>query len=88
MSIKELKQAIANLPDEGEVYVERIEDKYFEGDGWSVKRMKGEEYYNALERMKDAPIQTNVLSQFEEQYISTWCAINYDGVNLYITSHY
>ena len=49
MTIKELKEAISNLPDDGEVYVQRIEDKYFEKHGWSVKLMRGEEYF----RMKN-----------------------------------
>jgi hypothetical protein len=82
-----LREAIANLPNDGEVYVHRIEDKYFEGERpWSVKRVKGEQYYNALEVIKDWV--NHDLTMFEEQYIATWCAINYDGKNLYITSHY
>lgn len=68
MTVLELKQALSNLPDDGEVYVQRIEDFYFENNGWSVKKMEGE--------------------NGEEQYIATWCCINYDGKNLYITSHY
>ena len=66
MTVADLRKAIANLPDDGEVYIQRIEDKYF--PNWPVKIMIGE--------------------MGEEQYIDTWCAINYDGKNLYITSHY
>lgn len=53
MTIKELREAITNLPDDGEVYVQRIEDKYFENHGWSVKKMEGEWYHKFLQWNKD-----------------------------------
>ena len=68
MTVKELKEAIANLPDYGEVYVQRIEDKYFGHGGWKTYLIEDEGGI--------------------EQYIDTHCCINYDGRNLYITSHY
>lgn len=90
MTVKELREAISNLPDDGEVYIQRIEDKYFEGKGaWSVKLMEGEEYHRALSRMKNFNItMLDSIAELKEQYIDTHCCINYDGKNLYISSHY
>lgn len=104
MTIKELKEAISNLPDDGEVYVQRIEDHYFEENHWSVKKMEGEEYHRIIQFNADIDNgvwlddngMPNVKNKFtedeieasKEQYIDTWCCINYDGKNLYITSHY
>jgi hypothetical protein len=48
MTIKDLKEAIANLPDDGEVFYERIEDKFFEKNGWTTVKQKGEMYHNML----------------------------------------
>ena len=108
MTVKELKEAIANLPDDGEVYVQRIEDFYFEENNWSVKLMKGEQWHYLDKWNKDVEsgkyldreqypdmepkilkkISDEEMEQSMEQYITTWCCINYDGKNLYVTSHY
>lgn len=108
MTVKELKEAIANLPDEGQVYIHRIEDVYFEQHGWSVKKMEGEMYHKYLQRNKDidsgkyldkdeypnmrpeylVKLTDEELDSMLEQYIDTFCCINYDDTNLYITSHY
>ena len=108
MTIKELREAIANLPDDGEVYVERIEDFYFEKHGWSVKKIEGEAYHRYIQWNKDIDsgiyfdnenypnikpgmlkkVTEEELEASKEQYIDTHCCINYDGKNLYITSHY
>ena len=73
LTVKELKEAIKDLPDDGIVYVQRIEDAYFTGadisgmtnsangevyppgskaNGWDVKKVKSEFYYQALIRNK------------------------------------
>ena len=108
MTIKDLKQAIANLPDDGEVYVQRIEDFYFEENDWAIKPMKGESWHLLdrwnkdidsgkflnKEQYPDVKPETLKRSTPEEmmdameQYIDTHCCIDYDGKNLYITSHY
>ena len=96
MTIKELREAIAHLPDDGEVYVERIEDVYFEDHGWSVKRMKGEMYHHALRfnewvrkgKVKGKLQTPEEIDEFQDQYMDIFCAINFDGKNLYLTSHY
>lgn len=108
MTVKELRKAISNLPDDGEVFVQRIEDKYFENHGWTVKLIEGESYhrYVGWNKAIDLGIYFNnenypnikpgmllrvtdeELEASKEQYIDTHCCINYDGKNLYITSHY
>lgn len=107
MTVQELREVISNLPDDGEVYVQRIEDK-FEKNGWTIKPMKGEWWHyldnwnsaidsgkyldkEAYPNMKPEMLVKATEDQFEdamEQYIKTHCCINYDGKNLYITSHY
>lgn len=89
MTVRELREAISNLPDDGEVYIQRIEDFYFEKNGWPVKLMAGEQYHRALSKMKNFNItMLDSIEGLKEQYIDTHCCINYDGKNLYITSHY
>lgn len=109
MTVRELKQAIANLPDDGEVYVQRIEDFYFENNHWTTKPMEGEMYHKLLKWNQDIDsgkfldeeeypeiipekhlirATYDQLEASKEQYIDTHCCINYDGKNLYITSHY
>lgn len=36
LTVKELKEKIKDLPDCTEVYIERIEDAYFEKHGWET----------------------------------------------------
>jgi hypothetical protein len=109
MKIKDLRKAIANLPDDGEVYIQRIEDVYFKEHGWKTIPMKGEHYWGAVQWNKDIDsgkyldkeeypdidpekhlkkLSEEDLNSMLEQYIDTECCINYDGKNLYITSHY
>lgn len=96
MTVAELRKAIANLPDDGEVFVQRIEDFYFEENGWPVKLIKGEQYHRGLDYNKwcdrdnaeEEKFTQEDLNSMREQYIDTHCCINYDGKNLYITSHY
>ena len=109
MTVKELREAITSLPDDGEVYVQRIEDFYFEDNHWPVKLMEGEWYHKNQQWNRDVDsgkyldkeeyptiipekhlvkITPEQLEASKEQYMDTHCCINYDGKNLYITSHY
>lgn len=36
LTVKELKEKIKDLPDDTEVYIERIEDVYFEKHNWNT----------------------------------------------------
>jgi hypothetical protein len=37
LTVGKLKEAIANMPDDGLVLVQRIEDMYFEENNWGVE---------------------------------------------------
>ena len=39
LTVKQLKEKINDLPDETEVFIERVEDIYFEKHGWDTKRL-------------------------------------------------
>jgi len=43
MTVKELKRKIEELPDDMEVYYERIEDVYFDKYGWQTIPLKDED---------------------------------------------
>lgn len=109
MTIKELKEYIANLPDEGEVFVHRVEDIYIKERNWKTYLKEGWDYHQALAwnekidsgiylNKEEYPLMVNPeylnkyteeqLEEFKEQYINTFCCVNYDNKNLYITSHY
>ena len=52
LTMKELREFINKNPqikDNTKVLIERIEDKYFERNGWQTLLVKGEKYYNAEE---------------------------------------
>lgn len=45
LTIKKLKEMIQDLPDDGLVLVQRIEDFYFENNNWGVILKEGESYH-------------------------------------------
>jgi hypothetical protein len=47
LTIGELKKIIANIPDDGKILIERIEDVYYENNHWGVVLKEGESYLNA-----------------------------------------
>ena len=47
LTIKELKKMIADMPDDGLVLVQRIEDFYYENNHWGVILKEGMDYHNA-----------------------------------------
>jgi hypothetical protein len=49
LTVGKLKEAIANMPDDGLVLVQRIEDMYFEENNWGVVLKEGEHYHWGLE---------------------------------------
>lgn len=62
LRIGELKDKIKDLPDDALVFVERVEDFYFEEMNWSVILKKGDSYFNSL---KFNELFTNYLSNPE-----------------------
>jgi hypothetical protein len=53
MTVKELKEAIENLPDDAIVYYQRIEDVYFEKHNWNVVKKEGEHYHSLMDWNRD-----------------------------------
>ena len=52
-TIKELKERIKDLPDDMPVYIQRIEDHYFENNGWSTKEFVFEQWPGREPDMSD-----------------------------------
>lgn len=55
LTVGQLKEFLDehNLPDDAIVMVQRIEDRYFENNNWSVYLKEGEEFYYAIKWNKD-----------------------------------
>ena len=45
LTVKRLKGMLEKLPDDGLVLVQRVEDMYYEENGWGVLKKPGEFYY-------------------------------------------
>lgn len=73
MTIKQLKSAIQDLPDDGLVLYQRIEDVYFDNHHWDESSI-----------LKPDPLYPEAF----DQYVITWGSTKYDNENLYITAHY
>jgi hypothetical protein len=75
LTVGRLKEAIKDLPDDGMVMYQRIEDVYFNNHHWNTSViLKEDETFEALETY--------------DQYVIAWCSLNYDNENLYLTAHY
>ena len=56
MTVAEMKKAIENLPDDGIILFERIEDVYFEKHNWKPRREKGFQWHQMQElQIKSLP---------------------------------
>jgi hypothetical protein len=53
LTVGELKKSILDMPDEGLVLIQRIEDTYFENNGWGVVLKEGEHYHWGLQFNED-----------------------------------
>jgi hypothetical protein len=53
LTIKDLKKMIEDMPDDGLVLVQRIQDIYFENHHWGVILKEGEHYFNAKKFNED-----------------------------------
>lgn len=55
LTIGKLKELIAkyNLPDNGKVLIERVEDRYYEQNNWGVVFKEGYWFYAVVERNKE-----------------------------------
>ena len=48
MTVKDMREAIEGLPDDGLILVQRVEDVYYQNNGWGVYLKEGEHYYSAV----------------------------------------
>ena len=39
LTVKQLKEKIKDLPDDTDVFIERVEDIYFDKHGWETERL-------------------------------------------------
>jgi hypothetical protein len=103
LNIGTLKKMIEDMPDDGLVLVQRIEDFYYEKNGWGVVLKEGEHYHHAKSFNADVAageydhIKENMkqfsegdLDLIKEQYHPAWCVVKYedDDKNLYLDLHY
>lgn len=83
MTIGDLKEFLNkhNLPDNGKILVQRVEDRYYENHNWGVYLKDGEHTF------KDE--HGNIVKETLEQYTPAWCCVKYkDEDMLFIDLHY
>lgn len=81
MTVGWLKKFIKenNIPDDAQIFVERVEDVYFEKHGWSK---------TSVFKDNDMSLDTKDDS-FKTQYHPIWSPVKYkDDNNLYLDLHY
>ena len=78
MNIWELKEVIKNLPDNMEIFYERIEDIYFDKHWWKASHLHNNSIHPEYPHTKD---------EDKDQYINTFCAF-VDDWKLCITAHF
>ena len=49
LTVGRLKEALKNFPDDAVVMIERVEDHYYENNGWGVQLMENEAVKNAID---------------------------------------
>lgn len=71
-----------NLPDDGLVMAQRVEDCYYKKYGWGVYLKEGEHTF------KDN--KGNIIKESLEQYTPAFCCVKYNDENehLFIDLHY
>jgi hypothetical protein len=53
MTVGELKERIKDIPDDGLVLIQRVEDLYYEENGWGVVLKEGEHYHYSKQWNQD-----------------------------------
>ena len=87
-TIGKLREFLAKhpeLPDDGLVMIERVEDVYYEKHGWKVY-LKDDEHTQYLRDKDKSPEE---VEKSMNQYHPAWCSKIYpDDKNLFIDLHY
>jgi hypothetical protein len=90
LTVKYLKKFLEEhaLPDDAIVLIQRVEDVYYEKNGWGVYKKDGEWVDYANKYSPD--ISPEELDEFKEQYHPAWCCVFYhdDPDMLFIDLHY
>lgn len=75
LTVGQLKKFLKDLPDDGKIYYQRIEDVYFEKHNWG----QNSKFMGSIEN----------LGLSKEEYIKVWSPVKYpNDNNLYLTAHY
>ena len=53
LTVKMLKEVLTNLPDDTQVYVERIEDIYFDKYGWEPIKLHADDWFDRISKSKE-----------------------------------
>lgn len=82
-----------NIPDHAPVFMQRVEDVYFEKHGWTTENMPGFHYRQPEYSMEDpaAHIASQEdLNQMMEKYYQAWCPVFYkdEPEVLFLDAHY
>ena len=99
MTVGWLKKFIEenNIPDDAQIFVERVEDIYYEKHGWSKTSVFKEndiyydmkQYKETCYNMQEVNMTDEELESFKTQYHSIWCPVKYkDDNRLYLDLHY
>ena len=85
LTVGNIKQLIAKLPDDTKIYYERIEDVYFKKHGWKATPL-------AADMWADRAFPDQVLEEYKDlkgEWIETYEAFYNEEENaLKITAHY
>jgi len=75
LKIGQLKKIIADMPDDAFVFMQRIEDVYFEKHGWEGLRR---------------PNEDNPEDSEGNEYVNVWYAMRFKDIDehLYLTPHF
>ena len=84
LTVKDLKKLLSDpkIKDDAKIYYERIEDEYFEENGWQNDELLEDLWYNrGPERVEKNKLSDNWISAYEIFY-------NEEENTLKITAHY
>lgn len=87
--LRRFVEANKEMSDETPCVIERVEDKYFENNGWDVLLKEGEHYHRAVDYNKTERqiFAEKELEELKEQFYQPHC-ITTDKEIIYIYSHY
>lgn len=94
LTVGELRQFLSAHPeisDDATVLIERVEDFYYEKNGWSVVYKESDNYRFAKKLSEDTneSLTETELQYSKNQYTPAFCCVKYaEDDNLYVNLHY